>query len=453
MAELNSTILDAVYLNGTNDYQQRVPATDQGRIDGTMKALFDPMNSDLWNQFTDNLIKRIGMVRVHNQSFKNPLATFKGSAMEYGSTIEEVAVKWIKGHSYSFDKTKLLDPARPETQTWFHSVNRADTYPIDVSKVELRKSFTDDYGLSNYVASVLTQPINADEKDEYEIMKNLMALYENNWGFFKVELSADPMTSAGALDLMTKIRAYSGKLKFPSQLYNAGNVDIPVFVNDPKDLVCFITPDTEAYMDVQVLSSLFHVEMADIDTRRFIIDEFPMDHAVCLLTTKDFFVSHDTVKEMDSFYDPSTMCTKYYYQRQGIYSVSPFVPAILFTFGDTSSSVPTIAQNVTGFSLGDETATVEIGGTYTFTPKLIGTISPENDNFSVKPDACSYVIGAASTDMVLNSKTYVDADNVLHVQKTNVKSGSTFKVIGVASYVNPSGESVEKTAIVSFTVE
>ena len=38
----NSTILDNVWLNATNDYQQRIPNSTQASVAQTMKALFDP---------------------------------------------------------------------------------------------------------------------------------------------------------------------------------------------------------------------------------------------------------------------------------------------------------------------------------------------------------------------------------------------------------------------------
>ena len=76
MAVDNHTILHDIWLNGTNDYQQRIPEPTQSNISATMQALFDPMNKNYYNQFMDALIMRIGDTFVHQQSFKNPLAIF-----------------------------------------------------------------------------------------------------------------------------------------------------------------------------------------------------------------------------------------------------------------------------------------------------------------------------------------------------------------------------------------
>ena len=50
MAADNATILAKVWLNGTNDFQQRIPDPTQHGVDATMQALFDPMNRQYYNQ-------------------------------------------------------------------------------------------------------------------------------------------------------------------------------------------------------------------------------------------------------------------------------------------------------------------------------------------------------------------------------------------------------------------
>lgn len=449
MAENNSTILNAVWLNGTNDFQQRVPQPTQSSIDRTVSALLDPLNSDLYNQFVDTLIKRIGMVKVHSDEWKNPLREFKGSSLIYGTSIQEIAPKWIQAHAYSFDST-LLDVNAPKAAEWFHSINRFDKYPISINDIEIRKSFTDEFGLNNLVSGFLQQPINGDEYDEYRIMMQLIAIYEKKWGFYKIELADSPTTAEGAKDLMTQVRTMTGKLRYPSMLYNAGVIDVPVFAK-PEELMLLVTPDVEAYMDVNVLSSLFHVELADIDVRRIVVDEFPVPTCKALLTTKDWFVCHDTVKQMTSFYDPSNLCTNYYYHRQGVYSMSPFVPAIMFTYGAESTTVNVVTEDVTGLTLTPATATVEKGGTLQLVAKLEGTVSGTgSEDFKVLPDSTSYEI--VNDKGVCPKATYVDRYDILHVGKT-VASGSKLTVKLTSSYINPSDTTTPYTAQCVVTVK
>lgn len=179
MAQNNNTIMAKAWLAGTNDFQQRIPDPTQAGISATMSALFQPMNGQYFNQFMDILVNRIAYTYVRGQNYKNPLAVFKGNKINYGSTIQEIAPKWIKAHSYEDDAETLLKLHRPESEVWYHSQNRRDQYPISVNVDELRTAFTDEYGLNNLVAQLMNTPNNADEYDEFNIMKNLMHQYES----------------------------------------------------------------------------------------------------------------------------------------------------------------------------------------------------------------------------------------------------------------------------------
>ena len=196
MATNNTTILHDIWLNGTNDFQQRIPEPTQSNIDQVIGTLFEPMNQTYYNQFMDALIMRIGTTYVHQQSFRNPLREFKKPQLAYGNTIQEIIPKWIRAHSYVDDAEDVFKMARPDARTWYHSQNRRDRYDITVNDVELRTAFTDSNGLNQLVASIMNVPINSDEYDEYRIMMQLIAAYEQKWGFYKHHLSAAPTDEA-----------------------------------------------------------------------------------------------------------------------------------------------------------------------------------------------------------------------------------------------------------------
>ena len=56
MAVNNSTILARAWLEGTNDYQQRIPNPVISTLEQTQRALWAPNASNLRNQFTDFLV-------------------------------------------------------------------------------------------------------------------------------------------------------------------------------------------------------------------------------------------------------------------------------------------------------------------------------------------------------------------------------------------------------------
>lgn len=462
MAQNNNTIMAKAWLAGTNDFQQRIPDPTQAGISATMSALFQPMNGQYFNQFMDILVNRIAYTYVRGQSYKNPLAVFKGNKINYGSTIQEIAPKWIKAHSYEDDAETLLKLHRPESEVWYHSQNRRDQYPISVNVDELRTAFTDEYGLNNLVAQLMNTPNNADEYDEFNIMKNLIAEYETRWGFYKYHLDNYPADDASGKAFLTALQTLGGKLQFPSSVYSG--TDIPVFAQ-PSELVLLVTPEAQASLNVNTLAALFNVDLAKVSYRTVLIDEFPIPDAVALLTTEDFFVCHDTLYNTTSFWNPQTLDTTYWLNHWGVYSVSPFVPAILFTTA-AGTVTPTIKQAVTGLTVTAVPGTVELGGSVSIVTELNGTIDPADSDADVlvRPDACIYNVSAETPaggdpavkpakPVQLNARTRVDNYGVLHVQKTGLKPGDVITVTATSTYVNPSGATVPYTGIATVTIE
>ena len=453
MAVNNSTIMAKAWLAGTSDFQQRIPDPTISGIKATMDALFQPMNGQYFNMFMDILINRIGFTYVRQQEYKNPLSVFKGTKLTYGATIQEIAPRWIKAHSYEDDSETLLKLHRPEAQVWYHSQNRRDQYPISVNVDELRTAFTDEQGLNRLVASIMTTPQNSDQYDEYRIMLQLIAEYENRWGFYKHHLSAMPTDETSGKELLTALQTYGGKLQFPSSLYSG--TEIPVFAK-PDELVLITTPEAQAGLNVNTLAGLFNVDLAQVKYRVVLVDEFPIKGAVALLTTEDFFVCSDTLYSTTSFWNPQTLTTNYYLNHWGIYSISPFVPAILFTTEDESTTTPTITQTVSGITLEAEKDTMAAGESQQLTVKLTGTINPETPDIFVAPDAATYEIVAKNAEgepVALNARTRVDQYGVLHTQKTGLKAGDVITITATSAYTNPSGKTVGYTADKEITIE
>lgn len=462
MAVKNSTILGKVWLNGTNDYQQRVPDPTQSNVSQTMKCLFSPMNGNLYNQFIDSFVNLIGQQRVNQSIWENPLTPFKGASLQYGSTIQESAPRWIKAHAYDDAAEDLLRMERPEFAVWYHSMNRQDKYPISVVKPEIQQAFRDEYGLNRVINSIMNTPINSDNYDEYLLMLNLIAEYEHRWGFFKHNLSAFPTDEATGKELLTALRTYAELLKFPSTIYNAADLSVPVFAK-PSELVLLISASASASVDVNTLSGVFQLDKAEIQYRKIVVPDLPIPNAVALLTTDAFFVCNDIVYETGSFYDPNALSTKYILHHWEIVSASPFVPAILFTT-DAGTEIPTVTQTVTGLQLTAAPETVKPGETVQLTPTIQGSLSPDdNDELAVSPDAATWSIAATRTTgeapaqttaaVLLNSRTYVDKYGVLHVQKSNLQTGDVITVTATSTYINPSGATTEYTATVTVTVE
>lgn len=487
----NSTILNSMWLSGTSDYQQRVPSPTVATQAQTAAAIFNPGNGSLiYNQFVDTLINRIGLTYARSQSWRNPLAGFKRGRLEFGDKVQELQAKWIRAHSYEDDKQTLLKVHRPEVEAVYHQVDRFDQYPMTVNRVELRQAFVSEYGLNELVASIMDAVINSANYDEYIQMINLMSFYEENWGFFKIQLP-EPDDDATAKDFLKSLKAMVGRLQFPSSMYNAQIIsDIPVFAN-PDELILLVTPEAAASVDVDALATLFHLEPADAQVRRVIVDQFPIPGAYAMLTTRDWFQVYDQVYENGSFYNPETLNTTYYLTIMQVISCSPFVPAIVWTT-EPGTETGTITQTTTGtmtaakatrdqfgsFSTLDDSTPItkamvtgrnedgtpnDVDGVYLFAD-LGGSLSDgettgvqDLDGISVRPDAYKVTgISFSGTGApAVNSRTYIDRTGRIHLQAGAYKStgGLTLSVTIEPTYVNPDGVTPTATPVtVTFAI-
>lgn len=446
----NTTILGKVWLNGSSDFQQNVPMPTQQNISDTVSFLMDPAHMNYRNQFIDILVNRIGYEFVHYKRFNNPLARFKKSKLTYGNIVEEIAPAWVRAHSYRDDAETLLKVHRPQLGAVYHSQNRRDMYPITINYDELRSAFNDENGLNKLVASIMLAPYNADEYDEQGIMLNLTSLYEVNFGFYKIQVPAGATPRETGENFLSKAVAMAGRLTNPSAAYNAdlteyGFPEIPTFVAPDDELILITTYETYADLNVYTLANLFNVEKAEVPYRVVQVPYIPIPNAIAILTTTDFLQCYDTVYETTNFWNPETLNTTYYLHHWGCYSVSPFVPAVLFT-SEQGTVFPTVTMAATSLNIAT-TDTLRPGGTAQLTLTLNGTLTSDPagevpEALEVKPDTASFAITATDADgaaVAINSRTFVDEYGVLHLQKSGIKAGDKVAISVKSYYINPDG--------------
>lgn len=445
MAVDNATILDKVRLRGTDDYQQRVPSATQTGVANTARYLFDPMNRQYLNDCVWSMVNRIGLtVMAQNEPFKNMLSVFKKENLYWGSTVQEIAVKWIKAHGYKDDAETLLKMHRPEAAVWFYEMNRKDQYPISWTDDELRQAFVDDYGLNRFIAQIMETPRNSDEYDEMNIMLSLISHYEQNLGFYKVHLDAAPTDETSAKKLLKSLRATAGRMRFPSTQYNALNVnDIPAYAN-PQQMVLLIEPEYLASLDVDGLSAVFQLDKADVPYRIIQVPTLGIPGAVALLVSTDWYQVRDTLYGTTQFYNPQTLTNTMYLNHWGIYGVSPFTPCALFTT-DKGTSIKVVAQTVTSFALTADVKDAKPGDVIQLRPQLTATVAPTGTVIEVAPNTATYDVtaslgsGETTTTVPLNVNTFVDDQARLHIQRDGLPNNTVIKVTGKATYINPNG--------------
>ena len=368
----NPTVLNAIRNSGGYDYQHRIPEATKANISEVMSKIFSYQPHR--NEFLGALINRIGTVFVRNGTWSNPLREFWKENLKYGDTIQEIAVGLIESRIYDpkreYLEKDIFGNAKPNVEALYHSLNRREYYPITVNEMELRRAFTQENGLSSLVSQIVASPANSDAWDEFMATCSLFAEYEKNNGFFKIKVPdlATTPTPENARTVLRTMRATAENFKFPNTRYNASKIHSWANVDD---IIIFGTPENVAALDVDALAAAFHMEKADVKGRLIAIpkEQFGIEKAQFVITTKDFFVSADSIYETTSQVNPVALTTNFFLHHWEVLSCSRFAPAVLLTSGD-GTAVPTIT--ITGLNLSAITVTDHEGKVITVaTDKLV----------------------------------------------------------------------------------
>lgn len=462
MAESNSTILQAATLYGTSDYQQFIDSISQQTTEQVVQNMFAPMNRIYRNQFLDFLITRIGSVWVNKHSFENPLREFKRANLNYGNTVQLMALDYIKTHAYqdeepirTQDGDSLFKTYRPKGKAAYVSTNQFRQYPITINDQLLRTAFVSETGLNDLIAQVMRTPFNSDNYAEYRAMINSISAFDKaNSGlvYRHKAFTAVPDDAEGARELLKVLKAYADKMRFPNLVRRYIPGDMPSTYR-PDELALLVTPEVDASLDVDGLAQLFHVDRAEIPYRTIVVDDFGIEGCFAALVSTRTLLAMDVTYENNSWYNPRTLSTSYFLTHLQIAGViDPFEPIILFGYGDgwNATSQTTITEAATGITLsvanGDE-AQISAGGTLQLAVTLNGTltVAPEgseiNGDITVAPDSATYEVTVATSDgtaVALNTRTYVDVrTNVLHLQKSGIVAGDVVTVKATGTYSNP----------------
>ena len=461
MSVKNSTVLERCWLEGSNDFQQRIPAPSQG-VNGYAQCvaeLFAPYNHDLFNQFA-NMLNGLMGTYVESRLFENPLRDLKKPAATWGNTERGVAVKYLDAHSYLPTSETLLKVEKPEYREWFYSVQNPRRYEFSWSKYELQRVFSqgDSYAFDDLLSATLTQMYSSDNYDEMNCMIQMFAEADNRLGgLYRHHISAFPTDEATSKELLKAIRQDASLMKFPTMNFN--HIDIPVHENGDSLVLWVSAQDgTLANLDVEALSQVFQLDKADIQYRIIEIPSFPIPNVCAALTSEDFIYCRDVWYGVEPpFYNPENMTLKYYLQHAQMIGVNPVANCVLYST-DENTAIPTIEVEPSALSFVDLEGNLitswgaPIGGESQLPRlKLFGTITGDAMEIEVKPSSALFTLVCTRTTpgedddpdtveaIALNSRTYVDKYGYLHVQKSGLAPGDVITITAASTYINPSG--------------
>lgn len=416
-AATNARIFNTVTAQAKNlglTFAGRVPAATQG----DMQATIDYMDSYMpaWNDWLEVLLNGLVIDLFRTNDFMNPLGRHKIAGIQTnGSWIREFGYNLMKAHRYDKDATDVFTVEEPEVHTNYYLQNRKDRYDLSISEDILRQAMMEsETGVATLINNMLALPYTSAEEDEYLIMRELFALRDRESPFYNVniaDISKATDKQKTGLDIAQKIREKYLDFPFLHTEYNPEG--LPAKTNDP---VLFVTPRFLANFDVNVLAGAFNLDKASFMGRVEIVDQLPLDGvpygSAALLADPDIFVCADTKVKSASIQNPKNDSVNYFLHRWGIYGMSKFVNAVLFSpRADTGSDitvVPTVSTVTAAFAtINGATPEYATKGT---TTRLTATVEGTND----PNQAVSWDI-AGTSGLAKSTNTFVRGDGELWV--------------------------------------
>lgn len=395
-------------------FADRVPNATQG----DMQATIDYMDSYMpaWNDWLEVLLNGLVIDLFRVNDFQNPLGRHKIAGIQTnGSWIREFGYNLMKAHRYDKDATDVFTVEEPEVHTNYYLQNRKDRYDLSISEDILRQAMMEsETGVATLINNMLALPYTSAEEDEYLIMRELFAMRDRENPFYNVHIedisnAADKQKTG--LDIAQKIREKYLDFPFLHTEYNPEG--LPAKTNDP---VLFVTPRFLANFDVNVLASAFNMDKTNFMGRVETVDRLPLDNvpygSAALLADPDIFVCADTKVKSASIQNPKNDSVNYFLHRWGIYGMSKFVNAVLFSprpdTGEDITVVPTVTDVTVAFaSINGATPEYATKGT---TTRLTATVTGTND----PSQAVSWDI-AGTSGLTKSTNTFVRGDGELWV--------------------------------------
>lgn len=404
LTNVSKDVINGIINEGfSTNYKNYIPftATDADSIRAIGKIIMDSPN--LRNAFATDLINRIILVTVTSKMYENPWERLKKGVLSLGETIEEIFVNIANAELYnpSVSSETVFKRRIPDIRAAFHIVNYQVKYPATISNEDLSAAFTTENGLYSLIEKIYESLASANNYDEFNVMKYLVALNIVNGNIKSISIPS-LSNDDNIKSVVTQIKATSNKMKFLTGNYNISGVKTH---SQHVNQTVIVTADFDAAMDVNVLAAAFNMEKAEFLSKRLLVDSFgdidinrlaqcapetcenitydangnvtsaalkgitteqlvELSEIPAVIIDDDFLQIYDRLITMEDIRNPDGLYTNAFLHCWKIISVSPFAPAA--TFSDSVAAVNSV-------TISPASATVVPNSEIQFNAKVSGT--------------------------------------------------------------------------------
>lgn len=404
LTNVSKDVINGIINEGfSTNYKNYIPfaAKDADSIRAIGKIIMDSPN--LRNAFATDLINRIILVTVTSKMYENPWERLKKGVLSLGETIEEIFVNIANAELYnpSVSSETVFKRRIPDIRAAFHIVNYQVKYPATISNEDLSAAFTTENGLYSLIEKIYESLASANNYDEFNVMKYLVALNIVNGNIKSISIPS-LSNDDNIKSVVTQIKATSNKMKFLTGNYNISGVKTH---SKHEEQTVIVTADFDAAIDVNILAAAFNMEKAEFLSKRLLVDSFgdidinrlaqcapetcenitydangnvtsanlkgitkeqlvELGEIPAVIIDDDFLQIYDRLITMEDIRNPDGLYTNAFLHCWKIISVSPFAPAA--TFSDSVAAVNSV-------TISPASSTVVPNSEIQFNAKVSGT--------------------------------------------------------------------------------
>ena len=258
----NSTIMAAAWLEGSTDFQQRVPDPSQHKMAEVIAAFEQPNTASLFQEVT-GLFTTVGRTTINSRRFEDPLAFLEGAYMPYGNIVRRIGSHWETAKAYSSDSQTLLKRRRDKFIETFGALNRFDRYDTSVSRTELIQSLQpgiggdDGTGLDSMLGMKFDSVYSPEAYESMRYSLQVVAEADEKWGGLYRMNVPDIVDKDTGETFMEVVAGLIYRWAFPNPIFNKVGWEGSFCKID--DVVIMVEPETLAKIDFKTLVNVFNL--------------------------------------------------------------------------------------------------------------------------------------------------------------------------------------------------
>ena len=334
----NAQLINLAKQYASSEFNERIPVATKNNVDDIGDILSQYPTAK--NEFINILTNQIGKSLFDMKVFENPFAFMDEGVMEYGKSIEEYFFDIIKGKSFgentaSSEAGEVLEKVDMSNmvKVQYYNENFRHKYKITISDAQLKGAFRTSQGLDGLIRGLIQGVINSFVQDQYLLCRNALC---NTVTKEEVITGYNDLSENEQAKAINKLlRALADRFNFVSNKFNTGGLNT---FSTYDDMIIFVTPETKAMIDVELLADTFNMEKADVRQKIKLIDSFVTtdskgvssvdNNTLAMICDKKTVRKWTTQDSTGTMHNPNGLYYNTFYHKWGVVAGCPYVNAV-----------------------------------------------------------------------------------------------------------------------------